>query len=87
MVHMVLDEPSEPALEALREMARLVQSLPARAKVARDLMDGLRIVIGLEREAFGLDTASGSDGRMMVIVRDFTGRGDVDAPKRPEPDH
>jgi hypothetical protein len=80
MVHMVLDHPDEPGFEALRAAVRLVESLPARVALVKALAEALRIVIGLEREAHGLDTASGSDGRPLVIIKDFTGRGDPDSP-------
>ena len=87
MVHGALDNSEEEAIEALRSMARLVESLPARARVVKDLADTLRILIGLEREAFGLDTASGSDGKLLVIIKDYTGKGDPDSPVRPEAYH
>jgi hypothetical protein len=45
--------------------------------------DALHKAVGMEREAFGLDTAEGTEGRPMVHIRDFTGRGDPDAPARP----
>jgi hypothetical protein len=61
----------------------LVSSLPQRTKIVKDLADALHKVIGLEREAHGLNTISGSDGRPVVIIRDYTGRGDPDAPPRP----
>lgn len=87
MVHGALDKSDEAAIETLRSMARLVESLPARARVVKDLADTLRILVGLEREAFGLDTTSGSDGKFLVLIKDYTGRGDPDAPVRPEPYH
>lgn len=80
MVYDALSDPSEPAIDALRDMARLVASLPMRVKIMRDLADAMHKLIGMEREAHGLDTAAGTDGRPLVIVRDFTGRGDRDAP-------
>jgi hypothetical protein len=83
MVHGALSDPDEPAIERLREMAALVCSLPARTKVLKDLADALHKVIGMEREAFGLDTAASTEGRPMVVIRDFTGRGDPDAPVKP----
>lgn len=84
MVYDALTNPDEPAIEALRNMATLVASLPGRAKVMKDLAETLHKVIGMEREAFGLDTAGGTDGRPMVIIKDFTGRGDMDSPMRVE---
>lgn len=80
MVYDALSNPDEPAIEALRSMATLVASLPGRVKIMKDLADTLHKVIGMEREAFGLDTSAGTDGRPMVIIKDFTGRGDRDSP-------
>jgi hypothetical protein len=48
----------------------------------KDLADALHKVIGRGREAYGLNTISGSDGRPTVVVMDYKGRGDVDAPVR-----
>jgi hypothetical protein len=75
MVHDAQANPEDPAIEALRDMTNLVASLPARTKVLKDLADALRTLIGAEREAFGLNTEAGSDGRPLVIVKDYTGRG------------
>jgi len=63
----------------------LVASLPQRTKVLKDLADTLHKVIGMEREAFGLNSEAGTDGRPMVIIRDYTGRGDPDSPLRGVP--
>ncbi|GAP37909.1 hypothetical protein ABXN37_22570 [Piscinibacter sakaiensis] len=73
LVYDALSTPDEPAIGALRDLAHLVSSLPARTKVAKDLAEALHRCIGMEREAFGLDTAGGTD-RPHVIVRDYTGR-------------
>lgn len=67
----------------LTRMVEVVESLPRRAKVAKDLLEALRIAIGLEREAFGLATSDGAD-RPTVIIRDFTGKGSNEAPPQPE---
>jgi hypothetical protein len=42
----------------------------------------------MEREAFGLNTAGGTDGLPMVILKDYTGKGDPDSPYfgKPPPD-
>jgi hypothetical protein len=82
MVHLALDEPDEQALEALRDMARLVQSLPQRLSMLKQISDAMHKFVGMQREAHGLDTASGTDGRPLVVIRDYTGRGDVDSPAR-----
>lgn len=83
VIYDALSRPNEPAIDALRDMATLVASLPARTTVAKNLADALFRCIGLEREAYGLDTAAGSDGRPTVIIKDYTGRGSPEAPPMP----
>jgi hypothetical protein len=61
-------------------MAQFVASLPARTKVLKDLADALRTLIAAEREALGLNAEAASDGRPMFIVKDYTGRGSLEAP-------
>jgi hypothetical protein len=76
------DEPTAAQREDLRDMAALVSSLPQRVKVMKDLADTLHRVISVEREECGLNAEAGTDGRPLVVVRDFTGRGDPDAPRQ-----
>lgn len=78
----VLSNLDEPAVNTLRDMAELVTSLPGRTKIAKDLADAMHKCIGMEREAFGLDTKGGTDGLPMVIIKDYTGRGSAEAPPR-----
>jgi len=70
--------------EALLEAAKLVASIPQRSIVLKTLSETMRNIVGMEREAFGLDTSNGTDGRPTVIIRDFTGRGDPDSPRARE---
>ncbi len=88
MVYDALAHPDEPAIEALRDMARLVQSLPQRVAVVKSLAEAMHRLIGAEREAFGMDTKGGTDGIPMALIRDYTGRGDPDSPffGRPVPE-
>ena len=81
----VLANLEEPALATLADMAQVVASLPARTKVAKDLADALHRCIGMEREAFGLNTAGGTDGLPMVLIKDYTGKGDPDSPNFGKP--
>jgi prophage DNA circulation protein len=71
---------TEVDMAVLRDMADLVASLPAQTKVLKDLADAMHRVIGMEREAYGLDTNAGTDGLPVVHIKDFTGRGDPDSP-------
>jgi hypothetical protein len=81
MVYDALANPEEPAIQALRDMAATVNSLPTRIKAAKDLADTLYRAIAMEREAFGLTAEGGGGERYTVIVRDFTGKGDPDSPR------
>jgi len=47
--------------DKLNDLYRKVISLPGRAKTMKDLGESLRVLVTLERQAFGLDTA-GQDG-------------------------
>ena len=47
-----------------------------------DQLGDMRAVFGLERQAWTLNAAGGTDGLPMVYVRDHTGRGDPDAPRQ-----
>lgn len=78
-VQMMLFEPGEEPLRALEDAMALVASLPNRTKVAKDLADALHKCIGMEREAFGLNTDGGTDGKPLVIIKDYCGRGDPDS--------
>jgi hypothetical protein len=52
--------------------------------VLKDLADALRTLIGAKREAFGLNAEASADGRLLVIVKDYTGRGSPEAPVKLE---
>lgn len=82
------EEDRPEVLDSLEDAMALVRSLPGRTKVAKDLADALHKCIGMEREAFGLNTAGGTDGMPLVLVKDFTGKGDQDSPffGKPQPD-
>ena len=82
MVHDALSSIDDGGLEALRGMATLVDSLPARERVLRGLADTMQRVVAMERQAYGLDAAGAGDGRPEVHIKDFTGRGDPDSPTR-----
>lgn len=68
-------------VEDMVTMVRFVATLPHRVKMAKELSDAMRTVVAMEREAFGLNAASVGDGRPLVIIRDYTGRGDPDSPR------
>lgn len=79
----VLLDPDEPALNALREATALMASVPARAKVFKDIIDSLQRLVAMERDAYGLNTEEGGD-RPTAVIKDYTGRGDPDNLRRNE---
>jgi hypothetical protein len=84
-VRVALECGEAPTLEQrkdMHEMVALTASLPQRVKTLKDLVEALARVIAIERTAFGLDTAAGTEGRPMVIVKDYTGRGSFESPVR-----
>lgn len=83
-VHMLLSLGEEVPEAMLRQVAQVVMDLPGRAKTADVLLGALKTAVTLEREAWGLNTVQG-DEKPLAIVKDYTGRGDPDAPPQPEP--
>ncbi len=49
--------PDDKGIDKLNELYQKIISLPGRTKTMKDLGDTLKTLIGLERQAFGLDTA------------------------------
>ncbi len=63
--------------DRLNDLYQKVISLPGRAKTMKDLGESLRVLVALEREAFGIEAAGkGGDGKDLpvVAIRDLTGR-------------
>lgn len=54
----LMRKPDANNQDRLNDLYRKLMSLPGRAKTMKDLGDSLRVLIGLEREAFGLDAAT-----------------------------
>lgn len=63
--------PDEKGQDRLNDLYQKVISLPGRAKTMKDLGETLRVLIGLERQAFGLDSAAGGDGTQ-TATKDMT---------------
>lgn len=78
-VHALLEVGGEDVPVALlRRVAEIVDSLPQRARTFTSLVDAMRSLIGMEREAYGMSAQDGA-GRPKVTIMDFTGKGDPDA--------
>lgn len=83
-VHLMLELGEEPPEALLRQVAQVVTDLPGRAKTTDILLGALRTAVTLEREAWGLNSQQG-DGPPMAVIKDYTGRGDPDAPPQLSP--
>lgn len=66
----LMQAPDEKGLDKLNELYRKVISLPGRTKTMKDLGDTLRILIALEREAFGLKSVEEGDKKTLDRLPD-----------------
>jgi hypothetical protein len=57
-------------MEQLADAARKVVSLPSRVKCAVDLMNGYKTVVGMERQAFGVDKELHNDKDPLAQILD-----------------
>lgn len=57
--------------DKLNDLYHKIISLPGRAKTMKDLGESLRVLVTLERQAFGFDAPSGADGSP-VAGKDMT---------------
>lgn len=79
------DEPTTEQKAAMRDAMLSLANLPGRVKTLKDLVELMTKIVGMEREAWGLNTEDGTGkDRFTVIVKDYTGRGDPDSPKQQE---
>lgn len=76
------DQPTNEQRQDMRDAMAALASHSGRVKVFKDLVELTAKIIGMEREAIGLNAQEGTGDRFTVVIRDFTGKGDPDAPKR-----
>lgn len=76
-VYDILASGDDPERAKLRELADLITSLPARAKVMKDLLECLSRVVTIERLAYGLDDKqkSAEDADSFETLRDLAAGG------------
>lgn len=77
-----LDSDEALPRDLMARMAEVVGNLPTQVRVTQGLTDCLARCILLEREAYGLNTSEAGQ-RHLVVVKDYTGKGDPDAPPLP----
>lgn len=70
----LMRSPDDKGQDKLAEIYQKVISLPGRVKTMKDLGDSMRVVIGLEREAYGIegdDDKSQSGAQRKRVILDF----------------
>lgn len=78
------DKPTDAQRDDMRLAMAAVASHSGRVKVLKDLAELTAKIIGMEREASGLNAQEGTGERFTVVVKDYTGRGDPDSPRSRE---
>lgn len=63
----VLRKEDEKGQDKLNDLYQKVISLPGRAKTMKDLGESLRVLVLLERQAFGLDDPTGEDAAATTV--------------------
>lgn len=78
----LMRSPDDKGQDKLAEIYQKVISLPGRVKTMKDLGDSMRVLIGLEREAYGIegdDDKSQSGAQRKRVILDF-----VDVEPKPQ---
>ncbi len=57
----LMAHPDDKGIDKINELYQKIISLPVRTKTMKDLSDTLKTLIGLERQAFGLEDGDGDD--------------------------
>jgi len=81
--------PDDKGIDKLNELYQKIISLPGRTKTMVDLSNTLKTLIGLERQAFGLDTAppSSTDPFTAMLHRIAQGNSSAFMPVQDDPAH
>ena len=64
----LMAKPDEKGQDKLGDLYQKIISLPGRAKTMKDLGESLRVLVTLERQAFGLDDAGAEDASERSFV-------------------
>jgi hypothetical protein len=79
----------DKGVDKLNDLYHKVISLPGRAKTMKDLGESLRVLVALERQAFGLDDKDGTPADALTsLLHGIAGRnGNAFMPVVADPDH
>lgn len=70
----LMAKPDDKGIDRLNELYQKVLATPGRIDSFKKLSEAMRIVVALEREAYGLNVDNGDRGIPTVRVKDYTGR-------------
>lgn len=70
----LMAKPDDKGIDRLNELYHKVLATPGRIDSFKKLAEALRIVVAMEREAYGLNVDNGDRGIPTVRVKDYTGR-------------
>lgn len=75
--------------DKLNDLYRKIISLPGRARTMKDLGESLRVLVGLERQAFGLDDKDNApEDALTALLRGISqGNGNAFRPVQEDPEH
>lgn len=62
-IAVLLNSPDDRGMDKLNEAYRKAISLPVRIKGVKDLADTMKVLIGMEREAYGIVSAEADDSK------------------------
>lgn len=85
----LLRDPDDRGQDKLNDLYQKIISLPGRAKTMKDLGESLRVLVALERQAFGLDDKDNSptDALTSLLHGIATANGNAFAPVAQDPEH
>ena len=84
----LMRKPDEKGQDKLNDLYQKIISLPGRAKTMKDLGESMRVLIGLERQAFGMDAAAPQDKDPLtsLLQRITSGNGSTFKPVQIDPE-
>ena len=85
----MMRNPDKHGQDKLNDLYHKIISLPGRAKTMKDLGESLRVLVGLERQAFGLDDKDNApEDALTALLRGISqGNGNAFSPVREDPEH
>ena len=85
----MMRNPDKHGQDKLNDLYHKIISLPGRAKTMKDLGESLRVLVGLERQAFGLDDKDNApEDALTALLRGISqGNGNAFRPVQEDPEH